>query len=161
MKRALLLAVVFAAVACQKSAAPAAPATPPAIVAAPALAAASVGAAAANPNAFVRGTVNIKPELASKIPANGTLFIFAKPNKGGGPPMAVHRQPVGKFPVDFNLTAADVMIPGMVLAGNVFVTARVTASGGPMPAAGDVEGATPDAVPVGTEGINVTIDTVR
>lgn len=112
----------------------------------------------ATPDAFVRGTVSMKPELAAKVPANGTLFIFAKSNKIGAP-IAAHRQPVGTFPVDFKLTSADVMMGGMVPTGKFFVIARVIASGNSTND-WDLEGATPDSVPVGTEDVSVAIDTV-
>jgi cytochrome c-type biogenesis protein CcmH len=84
--------------------------------------------------------VTLAAALAAKIPANAALFVFV-PSPKGGPPLAVKRN-VATLPQDVVLSAADSMIPGRAIqAGQkVSVTARISASGSPLPASGDLYG---------------------
>ena len=109
----------------------------------------------------IAGTIDISPSLKAKLPSNATLFVFAKPNAGPGAPLAVLSQPVGSFPVSFELTENNVMMAGMPFEGALYVTARVDADGVAGGSPGDLEGRTASPVPVGTTGVTVTIDTVR
>ena len=112
----------------------------------------------------ISGTIDLAPALRAKMPASATLFIFAKSQPGGGPPMAVLREPIDgstKFPIAFSLSQANVMMPGMTLAGSVWVTARIDVDGVAGAGPGDMEGVTPSAVEVGRNDVKVTIDTVR
>lgn len=84
--------------------------------------------------------VTLATELASKVPPNASLFVFV-PSPGGGPPLAVKRN-AATLPQDVALSAADSMLAGhSIQAGQkVSVIARISASGSPLPAKGDLYG---------------------
>lgn len=112
----------------------------------------------------VSGTIDVAPSLRAKLPASATLFVFAKNNPGGGPPLAVHREPVTsstKFPIAFSLSQGDVMMQGMTFTGPVYVTARIDVDGVAGAGPGDLEGVTRTPVTIGTQNLSVLIDTVR
>ncbi len=75
----------------------------------------------------------------ASLGANASLFIFARA-PGGGPPVAVIRQPVSSIPGEFTLSDANSMIPGRSLADfpKLTVVARVSASGQPIQQPGDL-----------------------
>lgn len=102
---------------------------------APARQAAPAGAAAINI------AIGIEPGLKTRIPANAMLFVIARRGTGG-PPLAVQRHPVGSWPVQVRLSDADAMMPGVSLAagGPVTLIARISASGQPIAASGDLFG---------------------
>jgi cytochrome c-type biogenesis protein CcmH len=85
--------------------------------------------------------ITLDPALAARVPAGATLFVIARRGTGG-PPLAVQRQPVGGWPVAVRLSDADSMLPGTQLAGAGAVTliARISRSGQPIAASGDLFG---------------------
>jgi cytochrome c-type biogenesis protein CcmH len=85
--------------------------------------------------------VTLAAALAPKVPPNASLFVFV-PSPGGGPPLAVKRSDAATLPQDVALSAADSMIAGRAIqAGQkVSVVARISASGSPLPAKGDLYG---------------------
>jgi len=89
-------------------------------------------------------TVNIRiaPELKSKLVAEAPLFVFAREPGVQGPPLAAKRLTSSAIGTQVHLSAADSMMPGRVLASGrqVSVTARVSFSGQPVPATGDLYG---------------------
>ena len=101
--------------------------------------AATIGAAA--PAGAIDLTVGIDAALAARVPANATLFVIAR-RGSGGPPLAVQRRPVGAWPVSLRLSDTDAMLPGIRLAGAGPLTliARVSPSGQPIAASGDLFG---------------------
>jgi cytochrome c-type biogenesis protein CcmH len=86
-------------------------------------------------------TVALDPALNGRVPANATLFVIARRGEGG-PPLAVQRRKVGGWPVSVRLGDADAMLPGTTLAdsGPLKLVARISASGQPMAASGDLYG---------------------
>jgi cytochrome c-type biogenesis protein CcmH len=86
-------------------------------------------------------TVAIDPVMAARMPADATLFVIAR-RGSGGPPLAVQRRPVGTWPVSLRFSDADAMLPGITLAGAGPLTliARVSLSGQPVAASGDLFG---------------------
>ena len=86
-------------------------------------------------------TVAIDPAIAARMPSDATLFVIAR-RGSGGPPLAVQRRPAGAWPVSLRLSDADAMLPGITLAGSGPLTliARVSASGQPIAASGDLFG---------------------
>ncbi|HWW21835.1 MAG TPA: hypothetical protein VNZ06_13630 [Steroidobacteraceae bacterium] len=84
--------------------------------------------------------VTLAAELASKVPPNALLFVFV-PSPNGGPPLAVKRN-AATLPQEVALSAADSMMAGRAIqAGQkVSVVARISASGSPLPAKGDLYG---------------------
>ena len=117
---------------------------------------------AAAPGPRICGEVRIAPELAAKVPASGAvLFVFAKPQPGGGPPTAVLRDDTFTFPVRFCLSQKNTMAEGMKFEGHQYVTARLDFDGNAGGATGDLETVTKEPVAVGTQDLVLTIDTVR
>jgi tetratricopeptide (TPR) repeat protein len=105
----------------------------------------------------VTGTITLAPDLVSKVKPGAKLFVFAKSQPGGGPPLAVTVLPVGSFPATFSLTSANAMM-GQPLAGPIYLTARVDADGMAGRGPGDLEGTIAQPVQVGSAGITIAID---
>ncbi|GAA5072354.1 tetratricopeptide repeat protein [Lysobacter panacisoli] len=105
--------------------------------------------------------VSLSPALASKIPANATVFVIAR--QPGGPPMPVAAEKLAAkdFPLEVTLDDNDSPMPTLKLSelDRVEVLARVSASGNAMPQAGDLEAT---AKPSGNTGrVELLIDSVR
>jgi cytochrome c-type biogenesis protein CcmH len=86
-------------------------------------------------------SITLDAALAARVPPSATLFVIAR-RGAGGPPLAVQRRPVGTWPVSVRLSDTDAMLPGMKLAGGGPLTliARISASGQPIAASGDLFG---------------------
>jgi cytochrome c-type biogenesis protein CcmH len=99
------------------------------------------GGDATAPAGAIDLTVGIAPDLAARVPADATLFVIAR-RGSGGPPLAVQRRPVGTWPVSLRLSDSDAMLPGISLsgAGPLTLIARVSLSGQPIAASGDLFG---------------------
>jgi len=108
------------------------------------------------------GRIELAPGLASKFKPGTTLFVFAKPQLGAGPPVAVRRYAPDGFPFPFCLSQKNTMVQGLKFEGKVYVTARldVDASGVSV-STGDLEGVTKAPVEVGTQDLVLTIDTTK
>lgn len=97
------------------------------------------------PSTAAAGSVEISialdAALAARVPANATLFVIARRGEGG-PPLAVQRRAIGTWPVAVRLSDADAMLPGIQLAGGgpLKLIARISASGQPIAASGDLYG---------------------
>jgi cytoskeletal protein CcmA (bactofilin family) len=89
----------------------------------------------------IQGTVNVSEALQKNIPANGTLFIFAR-SEGvkRGPPLAVKRIPNLKLPYEFVLGPQDVMLQGTAFEGPMVLVARIDVDGDARAGPGDIEG---------------------
>lgn len=133
--------------------APAAPAAATATAAAPA---SSTPAAA---DVKITGEVLLSPELAARVAAGDTLFVFARAAQGPRIPLAILRQPVGQWPVRFTLDDSMSMAPNLKLSGHaqVVVGARVSRSGNAMPQSGDLVGQS-DTVAHTAQGLRIVID---
>jgi hypothetical protein len=105
------------------------------------------------------GTIELDPARTADIKAGGALFLIVRQDNNGqdGALLASKKIPVmgaDMFPMDFEISAKDVMMPGAQLAGRVRVKARVDYDGDAMTKMkGDVVGAVPDAVDVGATGV--------
>jgi cytochrome c-type biogenesis protein CcmH len=93
-------------------------------------------------SAQVTVTIRIAPALKSRLKPEAPLFVFAREPGSRGPPLAAKRLTSAAIGTQVQLSAADSMVPGRVLiAGKrVSITARVSFSGQPTPAAGDLYG---------------------
>lgn len=120
--------------------------------------------AQAAPTHFISGEVEISPELYEKAAASGrdTLYITARPADGSRTPIVQARTKVLGFPVHFTLD--NTMRPLMNMGAadlseypKVIITARLSTETGMMPAAGDIEGATPEAVAVGAKDVKIIL----
>jgi cytochrome c-type biogenesis protein CcmH len=112
----------------QLAAAGAAPATP-----------AAGGSAQPVSGPSVRVSVSLGAGRAIQdLGPNAALFIIARA-PGGGPPLAVIRQPPQSVPGEFTLSDANSMIPGRSLADydELTLVARLSMSGQPVAQAGD------------------------
>ena len=109
----------------------------------------------------VRGTVKLAPALRKEVKPDDTVFVFARAAEGPPLPLAVLRARAGDLPLDFALTDAMAMASGMTVSAfpRVVVTARVSKTGNPKPAAGDLQGAS-TPVPNDARGVTVLIDQV-
>jgi cytochrome c-type biogenesis protein CcmH len=111
--------------------------------AAAAAGAAPPGADAASSSAAL-ATVNIRiaPALKSHLTGDVPLFVFAREPGGGGPPLAAKRLTSAALGSEVRLSPADSLIPGrsLVAGQKVSITARISFSGQPLPAAGDLYG---------------------
>ena len=109
----------------------------------------------------VRGTVRLAPALKDKAGPDDAVFVFVRAVEGPKVPLAVLRVKVRELPFRFALDDSLAMAPGMTVSAfpKVVVGARVSKSGQPQPAAGDLEGASP---PVANDasGVAVLIDSV-
>ncbi|BBB25207.1 c-type cytochrome biogenesis protein CcmI [Amphritea japonica] len=107
-------------------------------------------------------TVSLKPELQSLVKPDMTVFVFARP-VGGRMPLAAKRLTVADLPVSLVLDDSLSMSPDALLssADQVEVVARISASGQPRPAAGDLSGMiSPVAVHDQVDILELSIDQV-
>lgn len=108
----------------------------------------------------IAGRVTIAPALADQVRPTDVLFVIVRRPQGASRPIAVKRIDSPKFPVEFEITNADLMIQGSELRGMVDVVARLDRDGqaGP-PHPGDMEGKY-DKNPtlVGGRDVEITID---
>jgi cytochrome c-type biogenesis protein CcmH len=117
------------------------------------------GAGASAAHATVN--ISIAPELKARLTHEAPLFVFAREPGGQGPPLAAKRLTSAAIGTQIQLSAADSMIPSRVLVNGhtVSITARVSFSGQPLPAKGDLYGEL--TYDVGNDGVrNLVIDRV-
>lgn len=128
------------------------------VAAAPAGGSQEVAAAAP---AFVSGTVVLAPDLAGKLPADGTLFVFARAVDGSRIPLAMARINAPKLPYSFRLDDTMSMAPNVRLssAKSVVIGARISRKGDALAQPGDFEGLSAP-VAVGSGNVAVTIGTI-
>jgi hypothetical protein len=114
-------------------------------------------------------TVSGKIEIASlleRIPIQPTaaLYLIARPaGQTSGPPLAVKRfTPPFRFPIEFTLSAQDLMIPDTPFEGPLEINVRLSQSGSASPAnKGDFEGtAQANPVQVGSKDLEVRLSKI-
>ncbi|NGP54701.1 hypothetical protein [Thioalkalivibrio sp. XN8] len=90
----------------------------------------------------IRLEVSIDPALAARINRSAPVFIIAR-LPAGGPPLAVVRARSTELPVSVTLTDANAMMEGVTILDQpeLDLVARVSLSGGPAEAPGDLYGA--------------------
>jgi hypothetical protein len=112
----------------------------------------------------IAGKATLSIELQKTLKPTAVLYLIARrPGENAGPPLAVKRfpQPI-LFPVDFNLSAQDAMIPDTPFEGKIMVTARIAQSGSATPVSpGDIEGHSPAPIEAGSKDIVISLDQVR
>ncbi len=118
--------------------------------------AAGTGTAAA---ARIDGFVDIDPALRAKASPGSTLFVFAKSTDAPGPPLAVLRLSVDRWPVKFLLDDSQAMMPQRKLSDfkAVQVEARISRGGQPLAQPGDLQGSTGNVDPRGKTQVHVVI----
>ena len=97
---------------------------------------------AAGSDADVSVNLRIAPAIKARLIREAPLFVFAREPGGKGPPLAAKRLTSAAIGTQIHLSPADSMLPGRVLTkgSRVSITARVSFSGQPLPAAGDLYG---------------------
>lgn len=106
----------------------------------------------------ISGVIEIAPALRDKARGKPVLFLIARKG-GGGPPLAVVRVANPRFPLAFEISKRNVMIPGVPFEGVVTLSARLDADGSAGPVSGgDMEGRTVQPVRVGQKNVRIVID---
>ena len=111
--------------------------------------------------AVVTVKINLAPSLKSRLVSEAPLFVFAREPGSQGPPLAVKRLTSTAIGSQVQLSEADSMLSGRMLKSGqrVSITARVSFSGQPIPAAGDLYGEL--SYDVGRDGVrDLVIDRV-
>lgn len=88
-------------------------------------------------------TINISDELQKKLPKEGFLFVFAQESTGQvRMPAAVVKMPLGKFPVEIELSNANAMMPNYTLSQlqQAKLVARVSVDEDVAQSAGEFQG---------------------
>ncbi|WP_372741549.1 c-type cytochrome biogenesis protein CcmI [Neptunomonas sp.] len=112
--------------------------------------------------ASIQLSVSIDPQLGDNIAADQVVFVFAKP-VGGRIPVAAVRLTVGELPTTISLDDSLAMTPQAKLSlhPNVEIGARISMSGQPQAASGDLQSATVlVAVKELSEPVNLVIDRI-
>lgn len=149
----------------QPSAAPAAQpaAADPTAHAAAGAAPAAAAATTANVEGVLRGSLVLDAKLKDKAKPGAVIFMSARAAQNGapaGPPLAVKRLTVGSWPLPFELSSADAMMPGLTLRGQVVLTARIDGDEDAMTKQpGDIEGM--QVVTVPATAVELRLDKVR
>jgi hypothetical protein len=127
-----------------------------------AVAGSASSAPAAGSGTAVSGEVSLAAALSAKAAAGATLFIIAKSVDSPGSPVAVFRGSVAGWPVKFRLDDSLSMLPGRNLssAGRVTIEARISQTGQPLPAAGDLQGSSGVINPADRRPLKILIDRV-
>lgn len=96
----------------------------------------------------LRVQVSLAPALAASLPQGATLFVFARAVDGPAMPVAAKRLPLGRLPIEVELSNADSPMPSARLfdQDQVSLVARISRTGSANATAGDLEG-TLDASP--------------
>ena len=91
---------------------------------------------------LVELTVTIAPALKAQVPPGAALFLAAKDPTQPGPPFAAKRHMADELPLEVQLSDADAMMPGRTMssAQQLTIIARVSLSGQPVAASGDLFG---------------------
>ena len=97
------------------------------------------GEGAAGPRLVIE--IGLAPELAGRVAAGDTLFVFARAPQGSKMPLAIQRLPVPRFPATVVLDDSMGMMPALKLsqAGEVVIGARISKSGNAAAQSGDLE----------------------
>ena len=77
----------------------------------------------------IAGQVRIAPNLADQVKPTDVLFVIVRRPTGPPRPIAAKRFDAPTFPVQFEITNADVMVQGSELKGMVDVVARLDRDG--------------------------------
>ena len=112
--------------------------------------------------ATIEVTVELDPELADRLDATDTLFVFARAADGPRMPLAIARVPAADFPVTVTLDDSQAMMPSLRLSnfGEVTVGARVSRSGDATPQPGDLQGQAGGVLVGADRAVRVTVDEV-
>ena len=108
----------------------------------------------------VTGSIDVDTKLIARITQGSILFIYAKSVDSPGPPLAVLRVAIAKWPVQFKLDDSMAMTPGRNLssATNVIVAARISKTGQATAMTGDLQTTGVRANPRDRKALRLLID---
>ncbi len=90
----------------------------------------TAGQEATDPSRSVSGIIRFDDALVSKKPEKSTLFLIARSkDTAAGPPLAVKRYSLVKFPFEYNIGQGNVMVKGAQFEGEIDITARLDMDG--------------------------------
>ena len=105
----------------------------------------------------VSGIISLDPELKVSMRPGAGLFIFARPEGvDAGPPLAVKRHGVFKFPFEFEIGQLNTMMEGSQFEGTMNLMARLDQDGNRKSSPGDVEGKV--QITAGQKGVQLVLD---
>jgi hypothetical protein len=118
------------------------------------------GAAGTGPR--LSGEIVLADALRNRVRPGMTLYVFAKAVGEPGAPLAVYRTTTGIWPLKFELTDANAMLPGHDLssARQVVVEARISQSGQATAQPGDLLGRSAPLAPTGAKLLRIVIETI-
>jgi cytochrome c-type biogenesis protein CcmH len=98
--------------------------------------------------------------MKARVKSGQTLYIVAKSVNSPGMPVAVRRLQTGTWPVTFELSDSDAMVPERKLSsiGPVTIEARISQTGQAASAPGDLLGATGALDPAKAGALHLIID---
>ena len=108
-------------------------------------------------NNDVSGTIVLNSKLEVRLSPSAGLFIFARPEGiEAGPPLAVKRHGIFKFPFDFEIGQLNTMIEGTQFEGAMNLTARLDQDGNRKSSPGDIEGKV--QITAGQKGVQLVLN---
>jgi len=122
--------------------------------------------AAQNPDAqqpvAIKAWVSLDASMQHRVSADDIVFVMAKAKNGPPMPLAAQRLTVADLPLEVTLDDSMAMMPQMKLSGfeEVVVSARISKSGQPGAAAGDISSEVVDVSLSGTVGVNLSLNTL-
>ena len=120
----------------------------------------SSAASSATSGPPIKGVIDISPDLKSKVGEKDTLYVMGR--NDNGQLLVVKKVAKFSFPMDFELSGADLMVPGIAFDGNLYLSARIDKDTDAMPAAGDLDGVSErNPHKPGDEGVKILINHVR
>ena len=109
-----------------------------------------------SPGAKISGIISLD---SVEIPENPLIFVIARPlGVQGGPPLAVKRYSLVKFPLEYTIGQKNTMLEGVQFKGRMVITVRLDKDGDPRPGIGDIEGST--EVEAGEENADIVLNRV-
>ena len=110
----------------------------------------------------IKAWVAIDKSIADKVMASDTVFVFAKAKAGPPMPLAAFKTTVDQLPMEVTLDDSMAMLPQMKLSlfDEVVVSARVSKSGQPGVAPGDLTSPSTGIKLDGVVGVELTISEV-
>ena len=105
----------------------------------------------------ISGTISVGEGHANSIPKNARLFIIAR-YKGvnAGPPLAVQRHSLVKFPFTYSIGPRHVMLEGNKFEGDIGIKARIDQDGNAKSSPGDIEGQR--MAKAGAKNVDIVLD---
>lgn len=108
-------------------------------------------------NQFIKGTVDLSPNLESKIPKGDYFLIISVRDLQNPMPIAVSRVKSPEIPYSFRITGKNKLDHSRIMEGDVIITARISKSSMAEVQKGDLIGTL--QTKVGTQNNRILINT--